>query len=233
MSKLFPYICFRRFFFLAGLCLLCSAKALGQISLGTWAIGGTATYNFDQTENGLIASSLTDNITNLGFLPDTAIQDIETTIWNVVPQAGYFVNDRWLLSGILGIQYQQIEFTELNDQAEIYLFNIGAFLRRYIVLDEEGKGGLTATMNVLFRFGDTDFEIDGIEQDGPAVSTFSPSIDVGFFYFVTSHFAIEANWFVLGYEVIQNNNTSADRLIFNTGIDLNNLNIGARWYLYR
>lgn len=130
----------------------------------------------------------------------------------LVPQVGYFVSENIAIGGKLGFTNTKIGENKTND------FTVGAFGRYYFTPASQfsvyGQAGIDFT-NGKEKPGDYKYNEVGAK------------VGLGMSYFLSNHFAIEANWLGLGYSVNNNGGNGVEKTNkFNFGTDLRAVNFG-------
>lgn len=230
-----------------------SHKSHAQIAQGTWLIGGEATFQAGETDQGFFLAPNTFgdrefNFTNAidffeGALPTavTAGTEVSFINWQVVPEAGYFITDRWVIG--VGAGFRAVDVDDIvTPDGEIvennaWFIPINPFARYYIPLGDDGQGGFWFELRSAFEFGEFESTVDGVEETSPTLFFFQPQANFAFYYFVTPNFAIEGIWSFASYSLLTADLDDIDDDVnsyrFDVGADLNDFTIGAKWYFYR
>ncbi|WP_347052731.1 outer membrane beta-barrel protein [Flavobacterium olei] len=139
--------------------------------------------------------------------------DSKSNGFELVPQAGYFVSENIALGGKLG-------FTSLKDENEIKTsaFKVGAFGRYYFTPASQ--------FSVFGQLG-VDYTGYKVKPGDFKSNELGLGLGLGMSYFLSNHFAIEANWAGLEYSVNNNGGHGAEKTnSFYLGSDLGAVNFG-------
>lgn len=136
--------------------------------------------------------------------------DSKSNNFVLIPSAGYFVSQNIALGGKLGFSSDKINDAKENS------FTVGAFGRYYFTPASQfsifGQAGVDYTNSK-----DGDFKSNQI----------GANVGLGLSYFLSNHFAIEANWAGLGYSVNNNGGHGAEKTnSFGLGTDLRDVAFG-------
>jgi hypothetical protein len=228
-----------------------SHDSKAQIAQGTWLLGGEATFQAGEVDQGffLVPGVLGDNefsfLATINFfeddLPTTVAPgaEIQFTNWQVVPEFGYFLSDRWALG--IGAGFRDVQIEDIPTDAGLvensaWFIPINPFVRYYIPLGDDGRGGFWFEIQGNFEFGEFESTGPGIADESPTLFFFQPQANFAFYYFVTPNFAIEGIWSFASYSLLTadiDGDDDVNSYRFDVGADLNDFAVGAKWYFYR
>nr|WP_199001357.1 outer membrane beta-barrel protein [Flavobacterium sp. ASV13] len=133
----------------------------------------------------------------------------KTSTFEIEPKVGYFVSENIAIGGKLG--YKTVK--DVSDA-----FTVGAFGRYYFT---------PASQFSVFGQAGLDFSNTKLKGTDVKTNDIGANVGLGLSYFLSNHFAIEATWLGLGYNVSNNGGHGADKTnSFSFGTDLRNVGFG-------
>jgi opacity protein-like surface antigen len=138
--------------------------------------------------------------------------DAKSSEFVIEPRVGYFVSENIAIGAKLGFGTDKVGDDKTNK------FTAGAFGRYYITPASQfsvyGQAGVDYT-NYSYKPGDA------------KENQIGANVGLGLSYFLSNHFAIEATWVGLGYNVANNGGHGAEKTNnFSFGTDLRNVGFG-------
>lgn len=139
--------------------------------------------------------------------------DAKTNGFEIEPRVGYFVSENIALGGKLGFSSDKFE-----SGAKENAFTVGAFGRYYFTPASQ--------FSVFAQLG-VDYTSHKLKPSDVKSNEFGVGLGLGLSYFLSNHFAIEANWAGLQYSVDNNGGHGADKTNnFYLGSDLRAVQFG-------
>lgn len=130
----------------------------------------------------------------------------------IEPKVGYFVTENIAIGGKLGFGSRKIDEIKTND------FTVGAFGRYYFT---------PASQFSVYGQAGVDFTSSKVKPSDVKSNEVGANIGLGLSYFLSNHFAIEATWLGLGYNVNNNGGHGAEKTnSFSFGTDLRDVSFG-------
>lgn len=165
----------------------------------------------------------------------TKTGDAESSVFNIIPRAGYFVSSNIAVG--LQAGYSKDATTSIGPvtgqllDTDITTVEIGAFGRYYFT----PAGNFSLFADLSASYGTVTREQDGATGPGPGdivtvedkfngfFAGFAPGVN----YFISDHFALEATFGVLSYSTIKPDADGADSTDnFDIGLNLSDVNLG-------
>jgi hypothetical protein len=165
----------QKLFFMA--CLFFTALANAQITKGNWMVGGTGDYSSTKTT----------------YTFDGVQKDFNRTIFNITPNIGYFIVDKFAVGTYAKFGYD--DFGDLDSTS----FGFGPFARYYF-LEPEKIVNIFAQASVGYN--------EGKSNNGGEYHINDYGIKAGTVVFFNSSVALELS---LGYNSSSFNSTSIDK----------------------
>lgn len=178
--------------------------------------------------------------------------EVIRTSYDLTPNIGYFVTDRFAVGIRGGYGFDQTNVkggvdpdnptTETFDDVKVraHLVILDPFIRYYIPLGDDGKGGLFGSIQTPFRWGRQNLKLNDDKIKGPQLWNFSAILSASFYYFVTPNIGIEGTWAFAQYRVWTEKFTEGPMdgqksraREFLVGFQTVDINIGLQWYFYR
>jgi outer membrane protein len=139
--------------------------------------------------------------------------DAKSNGFEIEPKVGYFLTENIALGGKLGFSSDKFE-SGAKDNA----FTVGAFGRYYFA---------PASQFSLFTQLGVDYTSHKLKPSNGKSNELGLGLGLGLSYFLSNHFAIEANWAGLEYSVNNNGGHGADKTNnFYLGSDLRAVQFG-------
>ncbi|SFD85440.1 outer membrane beta-barrel protein [Flavobacterium phragmitis] len=139
--------------------------------------------------------------------------DAKTSNFTVVPSVGYFVSENIAIGGKLGFGSSKNELDLKKNE-----FTVGAFGRYYFT---------PASQFSVFAQAGLDYTNTKTKPGDYKENEIGANVGLGLSYFLSNHFAIEANWLGLGYSVNNNGGHGAEKAnSFGFGTDLRDVSFG-------
>lgn len=151
----------------------------------------------------------------------TKTGDFKTNDFVVAPKLGYFVTENIALGLALGYETSKIEIDPVS--AKNNTLSVGAFGRYYAT--PASKFSLFGQLGLNYNSYDNEFDSEGLgESKG---NGFDIALAPGVSYFITSNFALEATFGILGYETTKPDADGAEKTTaFQFGLDTRDINLG-------
>lgn len=142
--------------------------------------------------------------------------DDKSNSFTVAPSLGYFVSDKIAIGGRISYTSEKAE-SENVDTQDLTALGISGFARYY-----------WTPANKFSIFGEAEVSYVSAENNLTNVkgSGFGLGIAPGVSYFLSSNFAIEASWGLLGYNTFEVDGAQDSTNTFDLGLDLNDLRFG-------
>ncbi|WDF58922.1 outer membrane beta-barrel protein [Flavobacterium sp. KACC 22758] len=138
--------------------------------------------------------------------------DAKTSGFVIEPKVGYFVSENIAIGAKLGFGSTKIGDVKTND------FTVGAFGRYYFT---------PASQFSVYGQAGVDFTNNKVKPGDFKSNEVGANLGLGLSYFLSNHFAIEATWLGLGYNVNNNGGHGAEKTnSFNFGTDLRDVAFG-------
>jgi len=168
----------------------------------------------------------------LGFGSES--QDIvKTNNFDFSPSATYLVSDKIGVGVKVGFgagkgENVDVEFNGLvgnADEAKTTDLSVGAFGRYFFT--PASKFSLFGELGFNYNTSKSEITEAGVTLDAPDSKGFDVAVGPGICYFVSSNFAIEANWGALGYKTSKIDMAGAEsKDEFGLNLDLADINFG-------
>ena len=150
-----------------------------QLQQGTWMLGS-------DLGSGII-SPASSGLFGFNFgLNDGAGYNV-----GISPKLGYFVDDNFLLGGVVNLGFTKSAEASNGDATETTVYGVQALSRYYL---SPGEAGVDNMLNSGRFFLEGNAGFAGVNvQDGPTTNGFAFGVGPGYSYFVTPNVALETS----------------------------------------
>lgn len=187
------------------------------IKKGTWNVTGQIATNFNK-------ATFSNNSTTDEFR------------FNIIPSAGYFINDNLSLGLQVGYMYRKVEnnvASPSNIREEIsHSVSLSPYIKKYLPISKSLAFSLQGS--VSYAYGNSKGTSNTGNIPGSYSYSFGAAIRPGISYFVSKSIALEANIGALSYQNTtnhsrgSNNKTSASN--FDATVNFSSFIFGASFY---